>query len=163
MEKRHGQSICVNFIFNFYKGLGSYFVLFLYFPSVFLVLPIPRFCFQHLTSSERGGGSVPPRGREDRRRPAGCPSVSPTRRGHCRAAPRSPSGLRNDQRRRTTWKRKTGFGQENSRKSKLRVCSLSASGNSGPRQDTQWWESAGGGGRRGDRGDSPPLLPPPAS
>lgn len=36
-EIQYGQSICINFIFNFYKGLGSYFVFVLCFPCL---LPI---------------------------------------------------------------------------------------------------------------------------
>lgn len=34
-EIQYGQSICINFIFNFYKGLGSYFVFVLYFSLSF--------------------------------------------------------------------------------------------------------------------------------
>jgi len=60
------KSICINVVFNFCKGLGSYFVSFLYFPSVFFVSPILQFCLEHLTSPEKAclsaesqGGSRP--------------------------------------------------------------------------------------------------------
>lgn len=42
-EIQYGQSICINFISNFCKGLGSYFVFVLYFPCL---LPISQFCLQ---------------------------------------------------------------------------------------------------------------------
>lgn len=120
------KSICINVIFNFCKGLGSYFVLFLYFPSVLFVLPIPQFSVEHLTSQRRpaspwrAGAGPGSGGHEDTRQPVGHlppnPPADAGTAGLWRAVPGPPSGLRNGQRRRTTWKRKTGFGQENSRK-----------------------------------------------
>lgn len=52
------KGICINFIVNFYKGLGSYVVLFLYFPSISFVSPTPWFCLEHLTSPEKACLSV---------------------------------------------------------------------------------------------------------
>lgn len=97
--------------------------MFLYFPSVVFVFPIPQFCLEDLTSPEKaclsveGQGGSRPRG--GMKTEGGLRATHPRRHRHAglwRAAPGPPSGLRNGPRRRTTWKRKTGFGQENSRK-----------------------------------------------
>ena len=85
-ETQYGQSICINFIFNFYKGLGSYFVFVLYFPCLLsfihlLVLLIsPHFHREGLPLRGEFGDLSWIRGLEDRRRPLCC---LPTRCGNC--------------------------------------------------------------------------------
>lgn len=113
-ETQYGQSICINFIFNFYKGLGNYIVFVLYFPCLFsfthlLVLLItPHFPREGLPLRGESGDLSWIREPEDRSRPL---CRLPTR---CRnswtpwwAAPGWPLGLGDDQRPRTTEKGKT--------------------------------------------------------
>lgn len=113
-ETQYGQSICINFIFNFYKGLGSYFVFVLYF-SCFLsfthllvLLITPHFPREGLPLHGEFGDFSWNGGHEARRRPLCC---LPTRCRNCWTpwwpAPGWPLGLGDDQRPRTTWKGRT--------------------------------------------------------
>lgn len=121
-EIQYGQSICINFIFNFYKGLGSYFVFVLLFSlsfthfSVLLIntsLPQRRPAFPW-----RIWGVLLERGHEDRRRPRG---HLPTRRRRCwtlsggllLASPGALGRIRGEE---PPGRGRPRFGQESSRK-----------------------------------------------
>lgn len=85
------KSICINVIFNFCKGLGSYFVLFLYFPPVVFVFTHPSVLLRTPHFPREGlplrgePGWVPAPGGRDTKTEGSLWATSPHHRhGHCR-------------------------------------------------------------------------------
>lgn len=102
---QYGQNICINFIFNFYEGLGSDFVFVLSFPSFFTHLSVlritPRFPREGLPLLGEFCGFSWNRGVKT----GGLWATSPPDAGPAWAAPGQHLGPENHQTWRATWKK----------------------------------------------------------